>query len=150
MASLESAPLSLAASDVQDDPLFQYIVIRRDLQEKDGWPMGSLIAQGAHAAVAAVAEGLAQGDADTAAYVAPEQIDSMHKAVLEVKNLGALQKLAERLSGADIAYKMWREQPENIETCLASKPARKSVLSPHFKKGCSLCNWHAPKDAKPS
>lgn len=33
----------------------RYLVLRRDLQETDAWPLGALIAQGAHAAVAAVA-----------------------------------------------------------------------------------------------
>jgi len=130
-----------------DDPLFQYIVLRRDLQEKEGWPLGSLVAQGAHAAVAVVTEHLSAGDALTQAYVAPDNIDSMHKAVLEVKNLGALESLASRLTESGVAHKLWLEQPENVATCLATKPARKSSLQPHFKKGCSLSAWHAPKPA---
>ena len=128
------------------DPIFQYIVIRRDLQEKEGWPLGSLVAQGAHAAVAAVAENIAT-DADTQAYVSPANIDSMHKAVLEVKNLGQLLSLSERLTSAGVSHRVWKEQPENVETCLATKPARKSGLQEHFKKACSLCSWHAPKAA---
>ena len=66
-----------------DDPIFQYIVLRRDLQEKEGWPLGSLVAQGSHAAVAAVAANW--DDADTQAYVSPSALGSMHKAVLEVR-----------------------------------------------------------------
>lgn len=27
------------------DPLFQYVVLRRDLQEYERWPLGALIAQ---------------------------------------------------------------------------------------------------------
>jgi len=142
-----STSSSGSSSDSSDDPLFQYIVLRRDLQEKEGWPLGSLVAQGAHAAVAAVAEHLAAGDALTQAYVAPENIDFMHKAVLEVKNLNALESLASRLTESGVAHKLWLEQPENVATCLATKPARKSTLQPHFKKGCSLSAWHAPKPA---
>ena len=101
------------------------------------------MAQGAHAAVAAVAENW--GDDDTQGYVAPGAIDGMHKAVLEVKNLNALTGLAERLTTAGVPHKLWVEQPEGIPTCIATKPARKSTLSAHFKKGCSMCTWHSPK-----
>ena len=48
----------------------RYLVLRRDLQEKEAWPLGALVAQGAHAAVAAVAESITSED--TAAYVAPD------------------------------------------------------------------------------
>ena len=125
------------------DPIFQYIVLRRDLQEKEGWPLGALVAQGAHAAVAAIAENW--GDEGTQGYVAPGAIDGMHKAVLEVKNLNALTGLSERLQAAGVAHKLWVEKPEDIPTCLATKPARKSLVSAHFKKGCSMCTWHSPK-----
>jgi peptidyl-tRNA hydrolase len=142
MASLEE-PVGSADDPSREDPLFQYIVLRRDLQEKDGWPLGSLVAQGAHAAVAAVAETWADGD--TQAYVCAANLNSMHKAVLEVKNVAALTGLSDRLTEAGVAHRVWREQPEDVMTCLATKPARKSALSPHFKKGCSLSSWHGPK-----
>jgi peptidyl-tRNA hydrolase len=145
--SLDVAGSSSPDPGDADDPLFQYIVLRRDLQEKDGWPLGSLVAQGAHAAVAAIAEHLAAGDPLTHAYVAPANLNAMHKAVLEVKNLAALEALASRLMEAGVAHKLWLEQPENVATCLATKPARKSSLQQHFKKGCSLSAWHAPKPA---
>ena len=41
-----------AQADAEDDPLLQYLVLRRDLQEKESWPLGALVAQGAHAAAA--------------------------------------------------------------------------------------------------
>mmetsp|Transcript_28171 Transcript_28171/g.47680 ORF Transcript_28171/g.47680 Transcript_28171/m.47680 type:complete len:157 (+) Transcript_28171:117-587(+) len=134
---------SLLPDPPDDDPMFQYIVLRRDLQEKEGWPLGSLVAQGSHAAVAAIAENW--DDSDTQAYVAPAALGSMHKAVLEVKNLNALENLAGRLTEAGVGHHLWREQPEDISTCLATKPGLKSALAPHFKKGCSLSAWHNPK-----
>jgi hypothetical protein len=72
----------------------------------------------------------------------------MHKAVLEVKGLSQLESLSARLIEAGITHKVWVEQPEGISTAIATKPARKSVLSAHFKKGCSLCSWHIPKAPK--
>lgn len=127
-----------------DDPLFQYVVLRRDLQEKEGWPLGSLVAQGAHASLAAVAEHL--DDEDVRAYIAPGAVDGMHKAVLEVKGEPQLRNLALRLAEAGVDHKLWVEQPENIPTALASKPARKSALAPHFKK-CQLSTWRTPAPA---
>jgi hypothetical protein len=59
-----------------EDVVVQYVVLRRDLA--DAWPMGSVVAQGCHAAVAAV---WAHRDhPDTAAYCAPGNLDRMHKA----------------------------------------------------------------------
>ena len=58
------------------DVLVQYVVLRRDLA--DAWPLGSIVAQGCHAAVAAV---WAHRDhPDTAAYCAPDNLHRMHKA----------------------------------------------------------------------
>jgi hypothetical protein len=58
------------------DVLVQYVVLRRDLA--DAWPLGSVVAQGCHAAVAAV---WAHRDhQDTASYCGPDNLDRMHKA----------------------------------------------------------------------
>lgn len=59
------------------DPLLQYVVLRRDLWTELDWPLGSVVAQGCHAATAAL-----WGSRDTAAtqeYCAPQNIDHMHK-----------------------------------------------------------------------
>jgi len=58
------------------DVLVQYVVLRRDLA--DAWPLGSVVAQGCHAAVAAV--WVHRDHPDTAAYCAPDNLDRMHKA----------------------------------------------------------------------
>ena len=55
------------------DVLVQYVVLRRDLA--DAWPLGSVVAQGCHAAVWAHRD-----HPDIAAYCAPGNLDSMHKA----------------------------------------------------------------------
>mmetsp|Transcript_33698 Transcript_33698/g.103400 ORF Transcript_33698/g.103400 Transcript_33698/m.103400 type:complete len:169 (-) Transcript_33698:177-683(-) len=139
------AATAAAADDAAveaDDPLVQYLVLRRDLQETDAWPLGALIAQGAHAAVAAVAR---TWDTDeTRAYVAPAALGSMTKAVLELKGEAQLRTLAAKLDAADVAHELWIEQPEDTPTCLATAPGRKSALAPHFKK-CRLSTWHEPR-----
>ena len=123
-------------------PAVQYIVLRRDLQETEGWPLGALVAQGSHAAVAAVAE---HWDTPACrAYVAPDAIKRMTKAVLEVKGEPQLRGLAAKLEEGGAAHVLWVEQPENFPTCLATAPARKSTLAPFFKK-CRLSSWHDVK-----
>lgn len=57
---------------------------------------------------------------------------------LEVKGEAQILNLAEKLKAGGIAHKLWIEQPENIPTCLATKPYPKSVVSPFFKK-LKLC-----------
>lgn len=145
VAALRAARLGVAARRriamaEPSDPIFQYVVLRRDLQEKASWPLGSLVAQGCHASVAAIAKHM--DDEDVQAYIAPGAVDGMHKAVLEVKGEAQLLALAQKLTDAGVAHALWVEQPEAIPTALASKPARKSFLAPHFKK-CQLSTWHS-------
>ena len=78
------------------DPLVQYVVVRRDLKDAQGaaWPLGAVVAQGAHASVAAVAEALREGDAAAHEYVAPD-------------NLGAMTKVRGRVRGVRWAEGGW-------------------------------------------
>lgn len=57
---------------------------------------------------------------------------------LEVKGESQIINLSEKLTAGGIAHKLWIEQPENIPTCLATKPYPKSVVSPLFRK-LKLC-----------
>lgn len=72
--SATGAPASMAGGE---DPLIQYIIVREDLWKEQGWSLGSVMAQGCHAAVAAVWE--SKGAATTGAYCSPANIDSMRK-----------------------------------------------------------------------
>ncbi|XP_037487000.1 putative peptidyl-tRNA hydrolase PTRHD1 [Triticum dicoccoides] len=140
-ASTPDAVPSPAASAVGEEPrkvaedvVVQYVVLRRDLA--DAWPLGSVVAQGCHAAVAAV---WAHRDhPDTAAYCAPGNLDSMHKVTLEVKGETQLKNLAEKLEAAGVRHKLWIEQPENIPTCIATAPCPKSQVASFFRK-LKLC-----------
>jgi Peptidyl-tRNA hydrolase PTH2 len=60
-----------------EDPIVQYIILRRDLWADQGWPLGPLIAQACHASLAAL--WLNRDDAMAQAYVAPDSLDRMHK-----------------------------------------------------------------------
>ncbi|KAE8658663.1 putative peptidyl-tRNA hydrolase PTRHD1 [Hibiscus syriacus] len=117
-----------------DDVLVQYVVLRRDLI--DTWPLGSVVTQGCHASVTAIWSH--KDDAHTLQYCSPQNIDSMHKVTLEVKGETQILNLAEKLSAGGIDHKLWIEQPENIPTCLATKPYPKTVVSSFFKK-LKLC-----------
>lgn len=59
------------------DPIVQYVVLRKDLWAEQGWPLGSVVAQACHASSAAM--WLHRDDEFTAAYCSPENIDHMHK-----------------------------------------------------------------------
>ncbi|CAD6259704.1 unnamed protein product [Miscanthus lutarioriparius] len=149
-AASASAPDAAAATGEEGakevvDVLVQYVVLRRDLA--DAWPLGSVVAQGCHAAVAAV--WVHRDHPDTAAYCAPDNLDRMHKAcstfclirspvTLEVKGETQLKNLSEKLEAAGVRHKLWIEQPENIPTCIATAPCPKSQVSSFFKK-LKLC-----------
>ncbi|XP_031736857.1 putative peptidyl-tRNA hydrolase PTRHD1 isoform X1 [Cucumis sativus] len=118
------------AEETPADVLIQYVVLRRDLI--DSWPLGSVVTQGCHASVSAI--WLNKDDPHTSDYCNPHNIDSMHKVTLEVKGETQMVNLSEKLKANSIVHKLWIEQPENIPTCLATKPYPKSVVSPFFKK----------------
>lgn len=116
------------------DVVVQYVVLRRDLI--DTWPLGSVVTQGCHASVSAVWSN--KEDPVTVDYCSPDKIDSMHKVTLEVKGETQIKNLSEKLTSGGIIHKLWIEQPENIPTCLATKPYPKSIVSSYFKK-LKLC-----------
>ncbi|KAK4274349.1 hypothetical protein QN277_017581 [Acacia crassicarpa] len=132
-------PVSASSQDGKSqaeiaDVIVQYVVLRRDLI--DTWPLGSVVTQGCHASVYAIWS--SKDDPHTVDYCRPEKIDSMHKVTLEVKGEPQILNLSEKLTSGGIVHKLWIEQPENIPTCLATKPYPKSMVSSYFKK-LKLC-----------
>ncbi|RKO82910.1 peptidyl-tRNA hydrolase II domain-containing protein [Blyttiomyces helicus] len=115
------------------EPLTMFIVVRKDLSKTLGWPAGSVMTQAAHAATAVMWEN--REDEAIKKYMG--ELATMHKVTYEVKNENALKTIAESLSGSGLVHHVWIEQPENIQTCLATLPYKKSQVSEHFKK-CSL------------
>ncbi|CAM8958604.1 unnamed protein product [Rhodiola kirilowii] len=89
-----------------------------------------------HASVCAIWTN--KDDPLTAEYCSPSNIDSMHKVTLEVKGETQILNLSEKLKTGGIDHKLWIGQPENIPTCLATKPYLKSIVSSYFKK-LKLC-----------
>lgn len=71
-------PPATSGGSTPADPLLQYVVLRRDLWAELGWPLGSVIAQGCHAATAALWQSR-EAEA-TLEYCAPHNLDHMHKA----------------------------------------------------------------------
>ncbi|XP_063633918.1 putative peptidyl-tRNA hydrolase PTRHD1 [Cydia splendana] len=104
--------------------IVQYVLLRSDLLKELGWSIGALVAQACHAATAVLH--LYKDDEQTVCYL--NDLDNMHKVVLEVPNEETLKKLAEKLKENYIAHKLWIEQPENIATCLALKPYPKDEV----------------------
>ncbi|XVE53475.1 hypothetical protein DITRI_Ditri03aG0006200 [Diplodiscus trichospermus] len=140
MSQPSSKPLAATKTDSpptvgnNDDVLVQYVVLRRDLV--DTWPLGSVVTQGCHASINAIWSH--KDDPHTLQYCSPENIQSMHKVTLEVKGETQIVNLSEKLTAGGIAHKLWIEQPENIPTCLATKPYPKSSVSLFFKR-LKLC-----------
>ena len=113
--------------------LVQYVVVRSDLAAS--WPLGAVVAQACHACVAALAQASEAGGAPAAAaaaYTDAAALPSMHKIVLGTEGAESLAALAARLRAHAVSHHVWVEQPEGVATCLASAPAPKSELAPHF------------------
>lgn len=129
------------------DALYQYVVLRRDLQETHGWGYGALVAQGSHASVGAIVAGLAEQDANVLKYTHLDSLGEMGKAVLEVRNDKQMDAMAKILGMAKIKHYIWREN--GVDTALATYPAPKSKLRPHFLK-LQLATWHPQKKLQAS
>ncbi|KAL1508925.1 hypothetical protein ABEB36_003744 [Hypothenemus hampei] len=110
--------------------IVQYVVVRGDLLKELKWPIGALIAQACHA-VTAVTH-LYSEDEHTKSYL--EDLNNMHKVVLEANNEDSIRDLSKALEENNIKHKMWIEQPENIPTCIAVKPYPKEEVQRYFKK----------------
>lgn len=116
----------------EKDPIIQYVVLRKDLFDKPyNWPFGSVTTQACHACVGAIAENLE--DKETQTYICKEYLNDMHKVVLKVENEKDLLMIAKDLSDNNVKFKLWKEKPEMMNTCLATKPYTKSTISKFFK-----------------
>lgn len=121
--------------------LVQYVVVRKDLFTCLAWPVGAVIAQACHAATAVTH--LFHDDDNMKTYLA--DLDNMHKVVLGIDGETKIRQLSEKLSEASVDHKLWIEQPEDIPTCLVTKPYAKQEVSKHFKKLKLLKVDEAPK-----
>lgn len=110
--------------------IVQYVVVRSDLLKELKWPLGAVIAQACHAATAVTH--LFYNDSYTQEYL--QDLDNMHKIVLQASDEPSLMSLVEKLESDDIKHKLWIEQPENIPTCLVTKPYPKNQVQTYFKK----------------
>ena len=130
-SSTETAGPAATEEDA-DSTLVQFVVVRRDLLKTLEWPVGSVIAQACHACLAVAWEN--KDDPDVVQYLAPDNIDGMHKVTKEVKGEPQLLTLADKLKAEGIVFKLWTEQPENIPTAIALKPYPASRVKPLLKK----------------
>lgn len=107
--------------------LVQYILIIKE--SVHGWALGSIVAQGCHAAIKCFAQ--YQHDPDMIAYAAPENLESMRKVVLScpMDNWTCIKEKADALG---VQYSEWIEQPEGTLTCVAFKPASKDLIGSLF------------------
>ncbi|NWU19277.1 PTRD1 hydrolase, partial [Dyaphorophyia castanea] len=110
--------------------LVQYVVLRGDLARPPrSWPLGAVVAQGCHAALAAVHA--YREHPDTAAYL--EQGGAMRTVVLEAPDENSLLDLAEILKENGLEHRLWTEHPEGIPTCLALRPYPRDLVRRHLR-----------------
>ncbi|BEJ12023.1 hypothetical protein CspHIS471_0204830 [Cutaneotrichosporon sp. HIS471] len=106
--------------------LVMQIIVRRDLMTTHGWPVGPLMAQAAHAASAV--QHLHADHPDMKRYLAGDDGQAwkiMRKAVLEVADEDALERLHSSLDKAGIPHHLWVEEPEHFPTALAIVPNKR-------------------------
>jgi peptidyl-tRNA hydrolase len=100
--------------------LVQYILLRGDLR---GFSQGAIIAQACHSSVYSI-EKFRENEA-TAEYL--RDITAMKKVILRIKEED-IEEIMERLNLHALDYTAWREQPENIVTCISLRPYKRDDL----------------------
>ncbi|XP_064364315.1 putative peptidyl-tRNA hydrolase PTRHD1 [Dromaius novaehollandiae] len=114
----------------EEEALVQYVVLRGDLRRAPlSWPLGALVAQGCHAALAAAHAH--RDHPDTRAYL--EQGGAMRTVVLEAVDEAALRALAATLQQHGVDHALWTEQPEDAATCLALRPYPRHQVRQHLR-----------------
>ncbi|RKP13319.1 peptidyl-tRNA hydrolase II domain-containing protein [Piptocephalis cylindrospora] len=123
-----SAQVTAAAKSAER--LTMFIILRKDLVEKEGWPIGAMMTQACHAATAAL--WTFRDQPQTIQYL--QDIPNMTKVTLEVKSLTDLNYTAKALEDLHIPVYQWREQPEDLVTCLATSPILRSAAGKALKR----------------
>ena len=103
-----------------DDVIVQAIVVRRDLLKDMSWPVGSVMSQACHACLAVAWEH--RDDPCVAAYLAPGNIDSMHKVVKECKG-------EPQVSGHPFCIRIAVRGVRVSWPCVVERPSRSSRSS---------------------
>ncbi|CDI78821.1 Peptidyl-tRNA hydrolase II, related [Eimeria acervulina] len=86
-----------SSSGGENDPLVQYVVVRRDLTAVLQWPLGAVVAQACHAAVDALGLAMERDGEGARRYLAGGS--NMRTVVLQVSDEGELLKLRDKLRG---------------------------------------------------
>ena len=130
-ASSSSSSSSGGGSEGADDPLVQYIVMRSDLTRHHRYSTGALISNGSHAAIAVIAAHWQEEDVQR--YVGRgggEAGSQMRTVTLAAKDEAELRGAAETLRQHRVAHSLWLEAPEQLPTCLATRPQQRSLVQP--------------------
>ena len=133
-SSSSAAAASNDATATTPTSYAQHIVLRGDLL--DTWGTGPMITQGAHVSVAAIET--YRHMAQTQSYL--QELDNMRKVTWKAKNEAWLEKIAEWLDDANVEYKIWIEQPENIKVGLATRPVLREETETVWK-GNGIKMW---------
>ncbi|KAN0061085.1 hypothetical protein ACQY0O_006820 [Thecaphora frezii] len=147
-AAVMAAPTPVATDE--QPPLVMQIIVDRQMVKQPEWTRGPLMAQSAHAALAACQ--ISSSSPNTIAYLSASNLAHMHKVVLQTPSDGklGLAALSQRLSDARIHWEttgegeevplhyLWIEQPENVATCIAVAPNRKPPALKKVLNKCSL------------
>lgn len=137
-SNVTSAGTPASGDNTAAQPLYMQLVVRRDLLDAEGWGVGPLMAQVAHATAAVLHE--TRELPETQAYLV--DLKSMHKVVLQTADRKSLEKLSTLLSSSDppVPHHLWMEQPDNEPTCLALAPNRREskIRKALDKSGCRL------------
>ncbi|CAG0884139.1 unnamed protein product [Cyprideis torosa] len=111
------------------DPLVQFVVLRKDLLTALRWPWGALVAQVMHATSAVSWKFCYDPITDHfEEHSTPEDIR-----VLQIDDEESLRALSAKLTESSLHHVLWNEQPEDIPTCIATRPAERNVAEKFFQ-----------------
>ncbi|RZF37793.1 hypothetical protein LSTR_LSTR007155 [Laodelphax striatellus] len=108
-------------------PIIQYVLLRKDLQKKYKYSMGTVIAQVCQACLAANER--FKTKPETVQYL--KNYQSMPRVILQVDDEKALQQAEELLKSNNLDYHVWVEHPE-VQTSIALRPYSESNVEEYM------------------
>ena len=131
-AVVTAAQPSTSGSQPAADPVVQYVVLRRDLWTEMKWPLGSIVAQACHASTAVM--WMNRDDEVTSSYLAPENLDHMHKVRFLITALSITEALTS--SGGASARRKQTAGAIHFRPCMGDALARPQPPT-HMRVACA-------------
>ena len=113
----------------EKEVIVQYIIVRNDVYRNQERSFNTILQHTSSAATSIIHKHYHHKN--TREYL--KDGDDMKKKIFQVNDIKELSTLANLLQSNSIDFRIWVKEPDNIATCLATRPYPVSEISKYFK-----------------